>query len=86
MLNLEPNSEYVIAVRASNQMAVGPSVYANVRTQDEPPPEPQKPLYPPVGLKAQILSATSVVLYWTDSALSKSQYVRDNRFVCDEYT
>lgn len=58
-------------------MGAGPPVYANVRTQDEPPPEPQKPLLPPIGLKAQILSPTSVILYWTDSSLSKTQ-VRKN--------
>lgn len=70
---LEANSEYVLSLRASNQMGPGPPVYTTVRTQDELPPEPSPPLIPPVGLKAQILSATSVVLYWTDTTLSKSQ-------------
>lgn len=70
---LEPNSEYVLSLRATNEMGAGPPVYFNIRTQDEPPPEPQPPLMPPVGLKAQVLSETSVVLYWTDATLSKSQ-------------
>jgi hypothetical protein len=70
---LEANSEYVLSLRASNERGTGPPVYTTVRTQDEPPPEPTPPLIPPVGLKAQILSATSVVLYWTDTTLSKSQ-------------
>lgn len=56
-------------------MGDGPPTYANVRTRDEPPPEPATPLIPPVGLKAQVLSATSVVLYWTDTTLSKSQVI-----------
>ncbi|XP_015837098.1 neogenin isoform X4 [Tribolium castaneum] len=83
---LEANSEYVLSLRAANQMGPGPPVYTTVRTQDEPPPEPSPPLIPPVGLKAQILSATSVVLYWTDTTLSKSQFVRDNRYYVVKYT
>jgi neogenin len=83
---LEANSEYVLSLRASNERGTGPPVYTTVRTQDEPPPEPTPPLIPPVGLKAQILSATSVVLYWTDTTLSKSQYVRDSRYYVVKYT
>lgn len=71
--NLEPNSEYVISLRASNNIGPGPARYANVRTRDELPPEPVVPLMPPVGLKAQVLSSSTVVLYWTDATLSKSQ-------------
>lgn len=71
----DPNSEYVISLRTRNEMGDGPPTYANVRTRDEPPPEPATPLFPPVGLKAQVLSATSVVLYWTDTTLSKSQVI-----------
>ncbi|KAJ3649130.1 hypothetical protein Zmor_020890 [Zophobas morio] len=83
---LEANSEYVLSLRARNEMGTGRPVYTTVRTQDEPPPEPSPPLIPPIGLKAQILSATSVVLYWTDTTLSKSQYVRDNRYYVVKYT
>ncbi|XP_018329042.1 neogenin isoform X2 [Agrilus planipennis] len=78
---LEPNSDYVISLRASNQKGAGLQLYANVRTRDEPPPEIVSPLIPPVGLKAQVLSSSSVVLYWTDTSLSKSQYVRDRYYV-----
>lgn len=69
----DANCEYVISVRARNDVGDGKPVLTNVRTRDEPPPEPVSPLLPPVGLKAQTLSATSVVLYWTDSTLGKSQ-------------
>lgn len=78
--NLEPNSEYVISLRASNNIGPGPARYANVRTRDELPPEPVVPLMPPVGLKAQVLSSSTVVLYWTDATLSKSQV--NNFFSC----
>ncbi|KAJ8932114.1 hypothetical protein NQ314_014895 [Rhamnusium bicolor] len=83
---LEPNSEYVLSLRASNQVGAGPPIYTTVRTQDEPPPEPSAALYPPMGLKAQVLSTTSVVLYWTDPTLKQSQYVRDNRCYMVKYT
>ncbi|KAL3287322.1 hypothetical protein HHI36_001797 [Cryptolaemus montrouzieri] len=82
---LEPNSEYVISIRASNQMGAGNPAYAKVRTQDEPPPEPQQPLIPPIGLKAHVLSTTSVVLYWTDTTLSKTQIIKDSRYYVVKY-
>ncbi|KAJ8955696.1 hypothetical protein NQ318_008568 [Aromia moschata] len=82
---LEPNSEYVLSLRASNQVGAGPPIYTTVRTQDEPPPEPSAALYPPMGLKAQVLSTTSVVLYWTDPTL-KQQHNRDNRYYIVKYT
>ncbi|XP_057669048.1 neogenin isoform X2 [Diorhabda carinulata] len=77
---LEPNSEYVLSLSASNDVGAGAPIYTQVRTQDEPPPEPTLTLFPPMGLKAQVLSTTSVVLYWTDPTLKQSQYVRDNRY------
>lgn len=73
ILFAEPNSEYVLSIRASNNMGPGPSIYATAKTQDEPPPEPTAALMPPMGLKAQVLSTTSVVLYWTDPTLKQSQ-------------
>lgn len=82
---LEPVSEYVISLRAVNEAGEGPPVYANVRTTEKAAPESVSPLIPPVGLKAIVLSANTVVLYWTDSLLSKSQYVTDNRYYVVRY-
>lgn len=48
-------------------------------------PEPLSPMLPPVGLKAIVLSSSTVVLYWTDSTLSRSQLVTDNRFYTVRY-
>lgn len=70
---LEPNSEYVLSLRASNEMGAGKPIYTTTRTQEEPPPEPAKALMPPMGLKAQVLSTSSIVLYWTDPSLKQSQ-------------
>ncbi|XP_068083914.1 neogenin [Anabrus simplex] len=84
--NLEPNSEYVISLRAYNEMGDGRPIYTSVRTREEMAPEPMTPLVPPVGLMAIVLSSRSVVLYWTDTTLSKTQYVTDNRYYVVRYT
>lgn len=83
--NLEPNSEYVISLRASNNVGPSPVRYANVRTRDDLPVDPVVPLLPPVGLKAHVISSNAVVLYWTDATLSKSQFVTDNRYYVVRY-
>lgn len=70
---LEPTTEYVISLRATNNVGDGQQAYANVRTPERFVSESAVPLIPPVGLKAIVLSATTVVLYWTDTTLSKSQ-------------
>lgn len=70
---LEPNSEYVISLYAHNDVGAGEPVYAYVRTREELPPEPVSPLTPPMGLKAHVTGSTSVVLYWTDNTLGKTQ-------------
>ncbi|KAF5297558.1 hypothetical protein FQR65_LT09989 [Abscondita terminalis] len=77
---VEPNSEYVISLYAHNDVGAGEPVYSYVRTREELPPEPVTPLTPPMGLKAHISSPSSVVLYWTDTTLGKTQDVRDNRY------
>lgn len=70
---LEPNSEYVISLRAYNDMGDGRPVYVSMRTKEMVAPEPVSPLIPPVGLMAIVLSSATVVVYWTDTTLSKSQ-------------
>ncbi|XP_032671997.1 neogenin isoform X4 [Odontomachus brunneus] len=82
---IEPTTEYVISLRATNNIGDGEPAYANVRTPERFVSESAVPLIPPVGLKAIVLSATTVVLYWTDTTLSKSQYVTDNRYYMVRY-
>ncbi|KAK2579403.1 hypothetical protein KPH14_003264 [Odynerus spinipes] len=84
--SLEPTTEYVISIRATNEAGEGQPAYANVRTTERSASEYAVPLIPPVGLKAIVLSATTVVLYWTDTTLPKSQYVTDNRYYVVRYT
>ncbi|XP_025075028.1 neogenin isoform X3 [Pogonomyrmex barbatus] len=83
---IEPTTEYVISLRATNNVGDGQPAYANVRTPERFVTESAVPLIPPVGLKAIVLSATTVVLYWTDTTLSKSQYITDSRYYVVRYT
>lgn len=48
-------------------------------------PEPLLPMLPPVGLKAIVLSPTTVVLFWSDSTLSSSQVITDSRLYTVRY-
>ncbi|XP_023218240.1 neogenin-like isoform X3 [Centruroides sculpturatus] len=84
--NLIPSSEYVISLRAYNQVGDGRPIYETVKTLIETTPEPLTPMIPPVGLKAIVLSSTTVVLYWTDTTLSRNQIVTDNRYYTVRYT
>lgn len=43
-------------------------------------------MLPPVGLKAIVLSDSTVVLYWTDTTLSRNQLITDNRYYTVRYT
>ena len=84
--NLEPNSEYVISLRARNAMGDGAPKYDTVRTREDAPIEAPTPLEVPVGLRAIPMSGTSIVVYWTDTTLSKSQHVSDNRHYVVRYS
>lgn len=84
--NLQSSSEYVISLRAFNQVGDGQPIYETVKTLIESTPEPQLPMLPPVGLKAIVLSSTTVILYWTDTTLPRNQLVTDNRRYLVRYT
>ena len=42
-------------------------------------PEPPSPILPPVGVKAPVLSPTTIVVMWTDTSLGRRQRVSDTR-------
>lgn len=77
IVGLESNSEYVISLRANNLMGDGPPRYDYIRTRDDEPVETA--LEVPVGLRAITMSASSIVVYWTDTTLNRNQKVIDNR-------
>jgi hypothetical protein len=64
-------------------MGDGQPVYESVRTKQEQTLKVSAPLLPPVGLEAVVLSAQSVVVYWTDSQLAKTQV--HNEFLIEAY-
>lgn len=82
----EPNSDYVISLRARNKMGDGQPIYENTRTREEIAMEIPTPLEVPVGLRAIPMSGTSIVIYWTDTTLSKNQHVTDNRHYVVRYS
>lgn len=84
--DLKPNSEYVISLRAYNNIGDGRPIYETTRTSNEQPHEPATPLVPPVGLHAIVLSSTTVVLTWMDSTLPRNQLISDNRYYIVRYT
>lgn len=84
--DLEPNSEYVIALRARNNIGDGPPKYDNTRTREDVMTEFSQPLEVPVGLRAIPMSGSTIVVYWTDTTLGKSQHVKDARYYNVRYS
>ncbi|XP_075166730.1 neogenin protein frazzled isoform X3 [Haematobia irritans] len=83
--DLEPNTEYVVSLRARNIQGDGPPVYDNIKTINEDPIDIPTPLEVPVGLRAITMSSSSIVVYWIDTTLSKNQHVTDNRHYIVRY-
>ncbi|XP_071098730.1 neogenin-like isoform X2 [Haliotis cracherodii] len=83
--NLQPVSEYVISIRAFNKEGEGEVKYETVTTMEETK-EPATPMMPPIGLKAIVLSPSTIVLTWADNTLGKSQKITDNRYYTVRYT
>ncbi|KAL9919893.1 neogenin protein frazzled isoform 5-T13 [Glossina fuscipes fuscipes] len=83
--DLEPNTEYVVSLRARNINGDGPPIYDNIKTRDEDPIDIPTPLEVPVGLRAITMSSSSIVVYWIDTTLNKNQHVTDNRHYIVRY-
>ncbi|XP_045125604.1 neogenin-like isoform X4 [Portunus trituberculatus] len=82
---LEPNTEYVISLRAFNSVGDGQPVYEQVRTRPEEE-EIAPTLETPVGVKAVVLTPFTVALQWTDTTLNRNQYISDTRYYTVRYT
>lgn len=85
---LEPSVEYVISLRAFNRMGDGQPTYETVRTSVESNLDSYEPLLPPVGLKANVISSTAIVLDWTDTSLGEGSAasVPDNQWYLVRYS
>ncbi|XP_033725655.1 neogenin-like isoform X3 [Pecten maximus] len=84
--NLQPASLYVMTVLAFNNIGDGEPKYQTALTSEETVTEQVTPMMPPVGLKAIVLSSSTVVLTWADTSLGKSQTVTDSRYYTVRYT
>lgn len=84
---VEPNEEYVLALRAHNTVGDGEPQYANVATRDEDPIESGTGivLEVPVRLRAITMSSNSIVVYWTDNSVSRSPQTISNKFYMVRY-
>ena len=84
--NLKPNSEYVISLRAYNEVGDGRPIYETIRTREEDDEEPSTPLKTPYGVAARVLSSKTALVTWMDSTLPRNQLIPDNRFYVIRYT
>ena len=48
--------------------------------------EPATPMMPPIGLKAIVLTSSTIVLTWADDSLGKSQKIVDDRYYTVRYS
>ena len=71
---LEPNSEYVISLRAMNDAGEGPMIYEQVRTLTWKK-KAASSLTPPIGLKTEVLTPFTISLQWTDTTLNRNQVI-----------
>lgn len=74
--DLKPDTDYVISVRARNEAGEGPAKYVKVRTMrlDEQEIDTSKMKLPsPIGLKAETVSPTSVILTWSSELNNHKQ-------------
>lgn len=78
----EPNTEFVISLRAFNNVGDGQPVYEQVRTKPEEE-EVAPTLDPPVGVKAVVLTPFTVALQWTDTTLNRNQVTRAAVMKCN---
>ena len=79
---LKPNSEYIITLRAYNNIGDGRPRYETMRTKEENADdfEVATPLATPYNVHARILSSKTSLVTWSDSTLPRNQLIPDNRY------
>ncbi len=86
--DLRPNVQYIITLRAYNNIGDGRPIYENTRTKDESDrlDEFAAPLKTPYNVHARILSSKTSLVTWSDSTLPRNQLIPDNRYYIVRYT
>ncbi|XP_012670367.2 neogenin 1a isoform X6 [Clupea harengus] len=77
--NLDPSSNYVITLKAFNNVGEGIPVYESATTRPQSVPDPT-PMLPPVGVQASVLSHDTIKVTWADNSLPKNQKITDARY------
>uniref|UniRef100_UPI00358F5C37 neogenin-like isoform X2 n=1 Tax=Myxine glutinosa TaxID=7769 RepID=UPI00358F5C37 len=77
---LEPNHQYVISLRAFNNMGQGVPLYESATTRPLTVTGPPAPMMPPVGVQALARAADAIQITWADYSLPKSQRITDARY------
>ncbi|XP_073762243.1 neogenin 1a isoform X46 [Danio rerio] len=77
--NLNPNSHYVITLKAFNNVGEGIPVYESAITRPQSVPDPI-PMLPPVGVQASVLNQDTIKVTWADNSLPKNQKITDARY------
>lgn len=76
----------MLALRTRNKAGDGEPAYYNIQTRDEDPIESGGfVLEVPVRLRAITMSATSIVVYWTDNSVSRAPHTSTSRFYTVRY-
>uniref|UniRef100_UPI00358F32F7 neogenin-like isoform X2 n=1 Tax=Myxine glutinosa TaxID=7769 RepID=UPI00358F32F7 len=78
--NLEPSSQYVISLKAFNNMGEGVPLYESAMTRAMSVPDPPVHMLPPVGVQASVVSHDTVRLTWADNSLPRNQRIPDARY------
>lgn len=83
--NLKMETQYVVSVRAFNNVGKGPVVYDLVYTSDSPAAgvsvdSDSPPLMSPTSLHSKVLSSTTIWLQWTDPSRGTDQTAHDSRY------
>lgn len=76
----------MLSLRARNLVGDGEPAYYNIQTRDEDIIESNGfVLEVPVRLRAITMSATSIVVYWTDNSVSRAPHTSNSRFYTVRY-
>lgn len=79
--NLKRETQYVVSVRAFNNIGKGPVIYDLVYTTDSSViPVESAPLAAPTNVQSKVLSSTTIWLQWTDPSIGRQQTVPDSRY------
>ena len=82
--DLKPSSEYVVSLRAFNNIGESKATFVVARTEGEA--EPPRPLLMPKNLAVKSLTPRSLSLTWTDPVLTSEEKSSNDRHYVIRYS